>query len=322
MLACARGGQATQPDLEDSDSSTSPAVGDLAQHTLRHHHGSQEDLRLEQRRRQQRTVQRYQQGLLQSKDKKLMGQLNQSLEETKNSSAFGARQSRPPAEGSRAHQQLRSLSQASGEFRVLKESKSHDRTTMLSRLTASGVVAASGVSRLNVNNKEQYQQQQRRTLHNRHRLFNIAVGSSSAEEGREHSQTSQEAPNMENLQDVEEDNFADGRIPEANISNYNSHQSQSKLAAFQRHRGLQSYASGGSNALEETCIIQNGNNLFLRQELRNPKLPTLNDSHESSGHGLRAPLEQSGHSAGVGAAAHAGRAAEGLDRTTSLMKQI
>ena len=104
---------------------------------------------------------------------------------------------------------------------------------MLSRLTASGVVAASGVSRLNVNNKEQYQQQQqRRTLHNRHRLFNIAVGLSSAEEGREHSQTSQEAPNMENLQDVEEDNFADGRIPEANISNYNSHQSQSKLAAF------------------------------------------------------------------------------------------
>lgn len=35
---------------------------------------------------------------------------------------------------------------------------------------------------------------------------------------------------MENLQDVDEDNFADGRIPVANISSYNSHQSNKKMA--------------------------------------------------------------------------------------------
>lgn len=65
---------------------------------------------------------------------------------------------------------------------------------------------------------------------------------------------------------MEEDNFADGRIPEANISNYNSHQSHNKkLIAFQRHeRGILSYGSNGSNALEETCIIKHGHNLFLR----------------------------------------------------------
>eukprot|EP00353_Schmidingerella_taraikaensis_P018379 CAMPEP_0185621644 /NCGR_PEP_ID=MMETSP0436-20130131/58058_1 /TAXON_ID=626734 ORGANISM="Favella taraikaensis, Strain Fe Narragansett Bay" /NCGR_SAMPLE_ID=MMETSP0436 /ASSEMBLY_ACC=CAM_ASM_000390 /LENGTH=48 /DNA_ID= /DNA_START= /DNA_END= /DNA_ORIENTATION= len=48
----------------------------------------------------------------------------------------------------------------------------------------------------------------------------MAVGHQSADQ---YSQTSHDALDMENLQDMEEDNFADGKIPEANISNYNSH---------------------------------------------------------------------------------------------------
>lgn len=34
----------------------------------------------------------------------------------------------------------------------------------------------------------------------------------------------------ENLMDMEGDNFVDGRIPQANVSSYNSHQSNKKLA--------------------------------------------------------------------------------------------
>ena len=82
---------------------------------------------------------------------------------------------------------------------------------MLSRLTASGVIAPSGVSRLR---DQSYNQ-------NKQKVKNVVMGgfanispSHNSHEG---------ALNLENLQEVEEDNFADGRIPEANISNYNSH---------------------------------------------------------------------------------------------------
>ena len=69
---------------------------------------------------------------------------------------------------------------------------------------------------------------------------------------------------------MEGDNFVDGRIPQANISSYNSHQSNKKLA-FQAKLGQIAYASNGStsNPLEETCVMSTANNLVMREDLRN-----------------------------------------------------
>ena len=61
------------------------------------------------------------------------------------------------------------------------------------------------------------------------------------------------------------------------------------------------YTSAASNALEETCVISNANNLVLRQELRNSKLQSHNVSSESSlkNDDGTAFLDQTYHSAGA-----------------------
>ena len=48
---------------------------------------------------------------------------------------------------------------------------------------------------------------------------------SSSDEVNENSNSrvSHEGPHQENLLDFDDENFVDGRIPEANISSYNSH---------------------------------------------------------------------------------------------------
>ena len=55
---------------------------------------------------------------------------------------------------------------------------------------------------------------------------------SSSDEVNENSNSrvSHEGPHQENLLDFDDENFVDGRIPEANISSYNSHQNNKKLA--------------------------------------------------------------------------------------------
>lgn len=47
---------------------------------------------------------------------------------------------------------------------------------------------------------------------------------------------SHELLHQENLQEMEGENFADGHIPQANISSYNSHQS-SKMMVFNQKFG-------------------------------------------------------------------------------------
>ena len=81
---------------------------------------------------------------------------------------------------------------------------------------------------------------------------------------------------------MEGDNFADGHIPQANISSYNSHQS-SKMMVFNQKFGQQiGYGTGNSNALEETFVVSNANNLVIRDELRQSKLAQEVDQHTVS----------------------------------------
>lgn len=94
------------------------------------------------------------------------------------------------------------------------------------------------------------------------------------------SQTSQDVRDQENLQDLEEDNFANGKIPQANISSYNSHQSNKKHG-FQAKFGQVGYASSGSNVLEDTCVISNRDNVMFRDELRKSKLMTYQEQESS-----------------------------------------
>lgn len=93
--------------------------------------------------------------------------------------------------------------------KVLKESRSHDRDSLLQKLVK---------PRLTKHNERLKAKQQRlidaETIEHHYSLGQKAR---------------LDATHQENLQEVEEDQFADGKIPHANISSYNSHQSNNKL---------------------------------------------------------------------------------------------
>jgi len=103
---------------------------------------------------------------------------------------------------------------------------------------------------------------------------------------------------LENLHELEEEEkgHADGKIPHANSSNYNSHQSHGQHAFASRRNEAFQYNTAGTNALEETYII---NNVVLRKELRESKVlnqtsVSLSSDDRSSSSSSERTLSQGG----------------------------